>query len=166
MYASVRRSEGARLAAHPRDELGEHERDDELPLLVGEVGEVDDRAARLALRRAQERRRVERLAGAPGGERGGRNEAVQLQRELRALLGREERVHLEDSELAERRRLDLSDQGPDVEALARAPRVLDQVGEQHVLAARERVGLDPDEAEQARHRPLDLVAQRLRLALP
>ena len=38
-----------RLAAHPGDELREDERDDELPLLLGEVREVDDRAARLAL---------------------------------------------------------------------------------------------------------------------
>ena len=146
--------------------LREYERDDELPLLVGEVGEVDDRATRLAFRRAQERGRVERLAGAPGRECRRSDEAVQLQRELCALLGREERVHLEDAELADRRRLDLAEQGAEVEALARAPRMLDQVGEQHVLAARERVGLDPDQAEQAGHRPLDLVAERLRLALP
>ena len=41
------------------------------------------------------------------------------------------------------------------------PRVLDQVGEQDVLAARQRVGLDADQAEQAGDVPLDLVADDL-----
>ena len=58
------------------------------------------------------------------------------------------------------------DQRAEVEVASGAPGVLDQVGEQHVLAARERVGVDPDELQEARHRALDLVAKRLLLGLP
>ncbi len=47
---------GAGLASHPGDQLGEHERDDELALLVGQVGEAHD-GARPACRRARSRRR-------------------------------------------------------------------------------------------------------------
>ena len=81
-------------------------------------------------------------------------------------FGREEGVDLEDAELAERRGLDLADQRAEIEVAAGTPGVLDQVREEHVLAARERVGGDPDEAEEARHRALDLVPQRLRLGRP
>ena len=154
------------LTAHPRDELREDERDDELALLLGEVRKVDHGAARLPVGREEERLRVERLALAPGGEGRRGDERVQRERELRPVGGREELVDLEDAELADRRRLDLADQGPEVEVAAGAPRVLDQVREQHVLAARERVGLDPHEREQARHGPFDLVPQRLGIGVP
>ena len=60
---------GAGLAAHPRDELREDERRHEHPLLVGEVREVDDRRARLALRREEQRLRVERRTLAPARRR-------------------------------------------------------------------------------------------------
>ena len=86
------------------------------------------------------------FALAPGGERGRCDERVERERELRPVGGREELVDLEDAELAERRRLDLADQRAEVEIAPGAPRVLDEVREQHVLAARERVGLMPTSA--------------------
>src|SRR4029079_7599985 len=135
------------LAAHPRDELREDERDDELPLLLGEVREVDHGAPWLPVGREEELLRVERLALAPGGERGRRDERVQRERELRSVGGWEELVDLEDAELADRRCLYLPDQCAEVEIAAGAPCVLDQVREQHVLTAGERVGLDSHECE-------------------
>ena len=156
----------ALLAPHPRHELREDERDDELALGVREVRQVDDGAAWPALGGEEERLGVERLALAPGGERRRGDERVEGERELRPLGGREELVDLEDAQLAERRRLDLADQRAEVEVAARAPRVLDEVREQDVLAARERVRGDPDEREQARHGALDLVAERLGVRLP
>ncbi len=53
---------------------------------------------------------------------------------------------------------------PEVERLALRPRGLDEVAEQDVLARRERVGGDADQAEQARHVALDLVAHHLHVA--
>ena len=154
------------LSSHPRHELREDERHDELPLLLGEVREVHDGAAGLALRREQHRLGVERLALAPGGEGGRRDQSVESEGELRPVGRREELVDLEDTELPDRRRLDLGDQRAEVEVASGTPGVLDQVGEQHVLAAREWVGVDPDELQEARHRALDLVAKRLLLGLP
>jgi hypothetical protein len=61
--------------------------------------------------------------------------------------------------------LDIGDQRAEIEVTTRAPRVLDQVREQHVLTARERIGLDADEPEEARDRPFDLVSNRLGLGL-
>ena len=130
------------------------------------MGGVDDRRAWLALGREEQRLRIESRTLAPGGEGGRRDQRVELQRELGAVLRREERVDLEDAELAERGSLDLADQGAEVEVAPGPPGVLDQVREQHVLAARQRIGGDPDEPEQARHRALDLVAERLRLGIP
>ena len=156
----------ARLPPHPRHELPEDERRHEHALVVREVRECRRSRRAASLRREEERLRVERRALVPRRERGRGDEGVQLQRQLGAVLGREEGVDLEDAELAERRRLHLADQRPEVEALPGAPGVLDQVREQHVLAARERVGCDADEPEQARHRALDLVPQRLRLGVP
>ena len=52
MYSSARRSVVPLWLAHPRDQLGEDQRGDELALLVAEVRRGDDRAARLAVRRA------------------------------------------------------------------------------------------------------------------
>ena len=128
--------------------------------------EVDDRASRLPRRREEELLRIERLALAPGGERGGGDERVERERELRPVGRREELIELEDAELAERGRLDLGDERPEVEVAAGAPRVLDEVREQDVLAACKRVRLDAYESEEARHRALDLVAERFRLGVP
>jgi hypothetical protein len=154
------------LAAHPGHELREHERDDELPLLVGEVREVDDGAARLPLRCEEELLGIERLALAPGGEGGRGDERVQRERELRPVGRWEELVDLEHTQLPDRRVLDLADERSEVEVAPGAPRVLDQVGEQHVLPTRKRVGLDADEREKARDRSLDLVAERLGVRVP
>ncbi len=154
------------LATHPCHELREHERDDELSLVVREVREVDHGAARLAVGGEEQSLRVERLALAPGCERRRGDERVQREGELRPIGRREELVDLEDAQLADRRRLDLADQRAEVEVPARTPGVLDQVREEDVLATRERVGGDPDEREEAGHRALDLVAQRLRVGVP
>ena len=58
----------------------------------------------------------------------------------------------------------MPDQRGQVEAAALLPLVHDQVAEQDVLAARQRIGIDADEAEQTAHEPLDLVADGLGVA--
>ncbi len=78
----------------------------------------------------------------------------------------EERVHFEHAELAHRRCLDLADERAEVEVASGAPCVLDEVREQHVLAARQGVGIDPDQPEEAGHQALDLVAQGLGVVVP
>ena len=84
--------------------------------------------------------------------------------ERRAVLRREELVELEHAELADRRLLDHADERRQVEAAPAGPRVVDEVGQQDVLAARQRVGVDADEAEQPGDEALDLVADDLGVA--
>ncbi len=90
----------AGLRAHPGDQLREHERDHELALVLGQVREVHDRGARAAVGGPQQRADVERRALPPGRERGRGDQPVEAQRQRGALLRREERVDVEDAELA------------------------------------------------------------------
>ena len=64
----ARSDDGARLAAHPRDDFVQHQRDDEHALGIVEMRDGDDGDARLALGREQQPLRVERLALHPRGE--------------------------------------------------------------------------------------------------
>ena len=111
--------------------------------------------------REQQRVDVERRALAPRGERRRGEQAVELEGQLLAILRREELVELEHAQLLQRWLLDLADERRQVERLLVGPGVLDEVGQQDVLAARQRVGGDADEAEQAGHEALDLVGDRL-----
>ena len=153
---------GAGLAAHPGDQLGQHQGDDELPLVVRQVGERDDGAGRLAAG-PQDGVEVEVITLAPGREGGGGEQAVELHGQLRAVSGREEVVDLEHAQLADLWRDDLADQARQVEVPTLGPGVVDEVGQQDVLAAGERVGRDADQPEEAGHEALDLVGDGLRV---
>jgi hypothetical protein len=93
----------------------------------------------------------------PGGEAVRGEQSVERHRQLRALLGRIEGVELVHPELAEGRVLHLADEARKVDARPGGPGMVDEVGEQDVLLARQRVGVDPHHGEQPRHVPLDLV---------
>ena len=156
---------GAALLAHPRDQLRQHERGDELALLVAEVGGGDDRAARLAVGRAQHRGDVERRAGHPRAERRRREQSVEPHRERRAVLRREElrrartrRACGSAAVCTMPTRVGRSRLRPAVHSLRMRLR------QQDVLAARQRVGVDVDEAEQPADEAFDLVADDLGVA--
>ena len=133
----------AGLAAHPGHELREDERDDELPLLVGQVREVDDRRAGLAVGREQER--SARSSGAPAPHAANDGEATSaLSRKassVRSLGGKNWSTSNTPSlRIGGWATSPIS--VPRSRSRPAAPGVLDQVREQHVLAAGERVGLD------------------------
>ena len=109
---------GAALASHPRDDLGQQHRGDELALLVGQVSRGEDGAAGRAVGGVEQRLHVERLARRPRSERRGGEETVELHRQRGAVLGGEELLQLEHAELADRRLLHLADQRRQVERLA------------------------------------------------
>ena len=115
----------------------------------------------VAVRCEQQRLDVERRALAPRRERRRGEQPVELERQLLAVLGWEELVELEHAQLLQRWLLDLADEGRQVEGLLVGPGVLDEIRQEDVLAARQRVGGDADEAEQAGDEPLDLVGDRL-----
>jgi hypothetical protein len=124
------------------------------------VRDRNDRDARLALGRVEQSLRVERLAVHPGRETGRRDEIVQLHRELRALLPRQESLEIERAELVEGRLLNGLDERSHVERQAGPPRAFEDVGEQDVLARLERIRVDAQQAQQPGHDRSHAVAQR------
>ena len=121
---------GAALAAHPGLHLVEQERGHEEPLLVGEVRGRDDREARAPVGGAQHPRDVERLAPAPGLERRRGEQVVEGHHEALPVPARERGLQGQGADLVEGRIGDRADEALEVEALAGAPRLLDQVGEE------------------------------------
>ena len=156
---------GSGLGPHPGDQFRQHQGHDELALVVGEVRQVDDRGPRLAVVGPQQALHVEVGPVPPRRERRRGDQRVELHRQRQAVLLGEEGVDVEHAEFADRGAVDLRQQRLEVEVLAGCPGPLDQVGDQDVLAARQRVGVDADQAEDAGGEPFDLVAEGLGLVL-
>ena len=122
-----------------------------------------DGAARLAIGGVQHRLDVERWPHHPCAERRRGEQPVQSHCESHPVLRWEELIKLEHAELADRRRQHHAHKGRQIEAALRIPLVEDQVRQKDVLATAERIGLDVDQAEQARHETFDLIADDLRV---
>ena len=150
-------------AAHPGQHGVQQQRHEEHALGVREVRDREDRDARLAGVAAQQLADVERHALHPELEAGRGEQVVERQRELEAILLRVERVEVEHADLGERRLLDLGDQRGDVERLAVGPGGAEDAREQDVLAALDRVGVDPEQRQQAGRDRADLIAHGLRV---
>src|SRR3954463_12057353 len=120
-----------------------------------------DRDTRLALGRAEQRRDIQRRALEPRRETRRRDEVVDRKRELLPLLLRVEGLEVHDADAPDGWLLDLRDERREVEALPQGPCVREDGGEQHVLAALDRIGVDADEAEQTRDGRADALAQQL-----
>ena len=151
----------APLLAHPRLHLVEQESGDEEPLLVGEVRGVDDGQAGPAVGGVQQARDVERLALPPRREARRSEQVVERHGQLVALLARVHAVERQGAQLLEGRIDDGRDQRLQAQALPGPPRPLDECREQDVLPRAERIGFDPQQAQQAGDNPRDLVAQVL-----
>ena len=129
-----------------------------------EVGDREDREPRLALRRVEQRADVERLALEPGVESGRGQEVVEPRSpaRTRSFAGKNE-SRSSTPTLATGGVLDLLDERRQVEVPPVAPRGLEELREQDVLAALHRVGLDAEEPEQARRGGPDPLAEELRV---
>ena len=114
---------------------------------------------------AEHRGQVERLAGEPRLEAGRGEQVVQRARQLEAVVGGVEGFQLERADPRDRRRLDLVDEAGQVEVARLLPRRLQDLGDQDVLPAPQRVGVDAGEAEQARRGRGEPLAEQL-LVLP
>jgi hypothetical protein len=151
------------LRPHPADHLVEQQRHEEHPLRVAEMGNREDRDPRLAVRGVEHLLNVERIAGHPRVEAGRGQEVVDGHREAEAFFRRVERLEVEHADAGHRRRLDLLDQGGQIHILAGAPRGVEECREQDMVAALHRVGLDAEQAEEARHGSGHALAERLAL---
>ncbi|NTV04863.1 RHS repeat protein, partial [bacterium] len=157
---------GARLAAHPGDDLLQQQRREEHALGVLQVRDREDGVARPPVRRPQQGVDVQGLSLQPGRERRRRDDRVQGHRQGEALLRREEDVHVEDAQLRHRRPLHRRDQLRQVQVAALAPGVLEDRREQDVLAAAQGVRVDAGQAEQGADGARDLLAAGFLVSLP
>ncbi len=152
--------------AHPGVDGPEDQRVEELALGVVEVRGVEDRGARVAFRREQHRRDVERLALDPALEVWRRHDVVQLLGQLDAVLLGEDVLDVEHAELPEGGPLHLQNELRHRKVGALLPVVLENVGEQDVLAVLDGPRVDADERQQRRDEPLDALAQSFLVARP
>ena len=107
--------------------------------------------------------RVQRLSFPPCREPGRGQEIVQADREAEAVLLREEGLQVDHSDAIERRRLDLADEGGEVQVAPFLPGALEEVREEDVLPAAHRIGLDPEKGQQARDGGGDPLPQPVRV---
>ncbi len=119
-----------------------------LALGVAEVGDVEDADLGAAIGPVEQTLDVQRLAVEPRLERGRGDDVVLFHRQLEALFLREELVHVEDAQFVKRRLLDLDDDVLQSQALAVLPGVLEDVGDQDVLAILERLHVLADQGQQ------------------
>jgi hypothetical protein len=151
------------LAPHPREDLVEEHGHEEHALVVAQVGDGEDGDAGGPVRGVQEGRHVQRLAFHPGLEARGRQDPVQTERQVEAVLRRVEALQFHDAHPGEWWPLDRLDEVPELQGTAVLPRVLEDAGQEDVLAAPDGIRLDPQERQQAGHRGLDPLPQRVRV---
>jgi hypothetical protein len=104
--------------------------------------------------------RVERFATHPGREPRRGDERVETHGQLEPVLRREESLEVERTQLLESRLLHRLDETREVERQPLAPRALEDVREQDVLAARHFLRIEARQAEKAGHHRRHPVAQR------
>ena len=139
----------------------EEERDENHPLGVAEVGDREDRDPRTPVRRSEEEIDVEGIAGEPSIKPRTREEMVEGDCKLVALLPRVEAFQVQNPDFLNFWVLNARDKELDVEGLLAGPGLGDDRHEEEVFAALYRVGFDAEKAEQASDDAKRLLADRL-----
>jgi hypothetical protein len=102
------------------------QRNEKHSLRVAQMGDREDGYSRASIRRVEECRRVERGAFEPLLETGGRQQPVQLHRELKSIFHRKERLEVEDAYFVEWRRLHQLNEPGQIEILPLPPGCCEQ----------------------------------------
>ena len=157
---------GTGLRAHPGDDLFQQQGDEEHPLGVAEMCNVEDAHVGLGIAAVEHMVDVERHTLYPRTERRRGDHVIQRNRQREAVLLREERIDVEDAQLTHRRVLDRKDQLGQVEILALTPVVLEDRRQQDMLAAAHWIGCDAHQSQQRADGAADLFAQRLLVVVP
>ena len=105
------------------------------------MGNVEDAVPRAAIGGVEQAGNIQRLAFDPGLEGRRSQDVIEQHRQAETVLLGEEGVDIEHAQLWEGRRLGLQDQLAQVQVFALAPGVLEDVGEQDVLARAHRVDI-------------------------
>jgi len=138
----------ALLAAHPGHQFVEHGGHHEHPLLVVEMGQVDDVAGSPPGVLTQHGGDVQGCAGPPELEIGRGQDAVQGHGQFPALRSGEELLQRENAQLLDGRGKHGAEQRFQGDRLAPAPVVLEDVAQEDVFRALQRVRLNPDQPQQ------------------
>jgi hypothetical protein len=85
---------------------------------------------------------VERFAFEPGAESRRGEQLVDLHGERESVLRREERFEIDDTDLCDRRGLDLGDERREIEIAAGAPALAEERRDERVFAAAHRLGVN------------------------
>ena len=158
---------GARLRAHPGFDGGIEQCNEEHALGIGEVRQVKDAVTRPPVWPIQQAGDIQRLAFDPGLEGRGGQDVVKQHGQLETILLWEKGVDVKNAQLGKGRGLGLHDQLAQVQVFAFAPGVLEDVGEQDVLARAHGVYiLHAHQPQQRGDGAGDLLAQQLAVALP
>ena len=154
------------LATHPGDDLPQEEGGEHLPVLLAEVGGVKEGERGLPRRGGEEAVHGERRTLLPGREGRAGQERVQPGHGLAPLLRRIEGVDMEHAQLGERRMDEVAQDLGQARMLPRPPAVLEQVGQEDVGRALERVGVLPGPGEERGDRGGDPLPDDLGLGVP
>jgi hypothetical protein len=103
---------------------------------------------------------VERFAFQPRAKAGRGQQIVQRHDQRKAIFRRVERVHIQDADLRHGRRLNQADERGEIEVLPVPPRAIENIGDEDVLAALDRIGFDAQQAEQPGDGGVDALAQQ------
>ena len=125
------------------------------------MGNRKDGYSRLAFRRVQNLLNVERFAFHPTAEAGRGEQIIERHRQLETIFRRGKRFDIHHANLRHWRRLNLLDQSRDIEIFTGRPLLTENVGNQNVLAAFERIGIDSKQTEQTGGRGVDALCQQL-----
>ena len=154
---------GPGAGSHPADHLVEQQGDKEHPLALGQVRNRHDRHPRLAFGGIEQLSRLERFALEPALEAGRGQQIVELHGQLETLLGGIEGLQIEHPHLLEGRLLDHPYETRQIGVGALLPEVIEDGREKYVFAAADRIGVDPQQAEDAGHGTGDPIAQKIPL---
>ncbi len=132
----------AALSAHPAHDLLQQQRNKELLLRIRQVSDIEHAHLRFSCWAEQQPIYLHGLTLDPVGKRGGSHQPIQEHRQPHAILLRIEGIDRENAKLRHRWLLHAEDQLGQIQILSRAPGMLKDVGQQDMLPAADRVGLD------------------------
>ena len=153
----------ARLGAHPGDDLAEQQRDEEHALRVREMRDRQHRNARPTFIGIEQRACGQRLALHPGRETRRSEQVVELHGQREAILGGKHGFQVHHPDTLDRRRLDRADQARQVERAPCLPAVLQDIGDEDVFAAGQRIGIDTQQGENRDRGRLDPLGKGFRV---
>lgn len=143
------------LGPRPPQYLVQQHGYEEHPLPVGKMADGEYRSPGPSVGGVEEPTRVQGVSLHPGREGGGRRKVVQFQDQVHPCRGGVEGLQIQHSEGVEGRHPDHPHEGGNVQRFPPGPLFLQHPGDEDMLPARQRVGFNPYQRQEARCGGLD-----------